>query len=75
MKTLVSILLLIVSLSSCTTSTPMTPEKPYVIISKGRHADIEFKPGMIDYLYSSSNGMQVEFIDSISKYSVGDTIR
>lgn len=74
MKRLVSILLLIVALSSCT-STTMNPEKPYVIICKGRHADIEFKPGMIDYTYSSKNGMQVEFVDSISKYSIGDTIR
>ena len=75
MKKLASILLLIVALSSCTDGVVKTPEKPFVIISKGRHADIEFQPGMTDYLYSSSNGMQVEFIDSISKYSIGDTIR
>jgi len=74
MKKFVSILLIIVALSSCT-STTMNPEKPYVIIAKGLHQDIEFDSCMIDYLYSSSNGMQVEFVDSIGKYSIGDTIR
>lgn len=75
MKKLIGFLLLIVALSSCTDGLMKNPEKPYVIISKGRHADIKFEPGMTDYLYSSSNGMQVEFIDSINKYSIGDTIR
>ncbi len=64
--------LLLLILFICFSCTQNKHEKPFVVIDKG---SIVNSSDLLLYTYEDKNGYEITFVDSVSKYEIGDTIK